>query len=36
MIYSANYLSVAYYGVPFMLVSSGFGGYTAYAISRRV
>jgi uncharacterized BrkB/YihY/UPF0761 family membrane protein len=35
-IYSANYLSIAYYGVPFMLVSSGFGGYTAYAISKRV
>ena len=34
-IYPANYFSVAYYGVPFMLVSSGFGGYTAYAISRR-
>ena len=34
--YSANYFSVAYYGVPFMLISSGFGGYTAYAISRRV
>jgi hypothetical protein len=35
-IYPANYFSVAYYGVPFMLVSSGFGGYTAYAISKRV
>ena len=35
-IYTANYFSVAYYGVPFMLVSSGFGGYTAYAISKRV
>lgn len=34
--YSANYFSIAYYGVPFMLVSSGFGGYTAYAISRHV
>lgn len=34
--YTANYLSVAYYGVPFMLISSGFGGYTAYAISKRV
>ncbi len=32
--YPANYFSVAYYGVPFMLISSGFGGYTAYAISR--
>jgi hypothetical protein len=35
-VYPANYFSVAYYGVPFMLVSSGFGGYTAYAISKRV
>ena len=34
--YQANYLSVACYGVPFMLVSSGFGGYTAYAISKRI
>ena len=32
--YTANYFSVAYYGVPFMLISAGFGGYTAYAISR--
>ena len=36
VIYPANYFSIAYYGVPFMLVSSGFGGYTAYAISKRV
>ncbi len=36
LVYSANYFSVAYYGVPFMLLSSGFGGYTAYAISRHV
>ncbi len=34
--YSADYFSVAYYGIPFMLISSGFGGYTAYAISARV
>ena len=34
--YTADYFSVAYYGVPFMLVSSGFAGYTAYAISKRV
>ncbi len=33
--YTANYFSVAYYGVPFMLLSSAFGGYTAYAISKR-
>jgi hypothetical protein len=31
-----TYLGVAYYALPFMLVSSGFGGYTAYAISRGV
>lgn len=36
LIYTADYFSVAYYGVPFMLVSSSFGGYTAYAISKRV
>jgi hypothetical protein len=36
LVYTANYLSIAYYGVPFMLVSSGFGGYTAYAVSKRV
>lgn len=35
-IHPGSYLGVAYYGVPFMLVSSGFGGYTAYAISRHV
>jgi len=35
-LYKANYFSVAYYGIPFMLVSSGFGGYTAYAISKSV
>jgi hypothetical protein len=29
-----SFLSVAYYGVPFLLVSSGFGAYTAYAISQ--
>ncbi len=31
-----TYLGVAYYGAPFMLISSAFGGYTAYAISRGV
>ncbi len=31
-----TYLGLAYYGVPFMLISSAFGGYTAYAISKRV
>lgn len=35
-IHPGTYLGVAYYGLPFMLVNSGFGGYTAYAISRRV
>jgi hypothetical protein len=29
-----SFLGIAYYAVPFLLVSSGFGGYTAYAISR--
>jgi hypothetical protein len=31
---SGSFLGVAYYALPFLLVSSGFGGYTAYAISR--
>ncbi len=34
--YPADYFTVAYYGVPFMLVSSAFGGYTAHAISKGV
>jgi hypothetical protein len=29
-----SFLGVAYYGVPFLLISSGFGAYTAYAISQ--
>jgi hypothetical protein len=29
-----SFLGIAYYGLPFLLVSSGFGGYTAYAISK--
>ena len=28
-----SFLGIAYYGVPFLLISSGFGGYTAHAIS---
>lgn len=28
-----SFLGVAYYGVPFLILSSGFGGYTAWAIS---
>jgi hypothetical protein len=31
-----SFLGVAYYGLPFLIVNSGFGGYTAYAISRNV
>lgn len=31
-----TFLSIAYYGVPLLLVNSAFGGYTAYAISKRV
>jgi hypothetical protein len=30
-----SFLGISYYGVPFLLVSSGFAGYTAYAISKR-
>lgn len=29
-----SFLGIAYYGVPFLLVNSAFGGYTAYAIAR--
>jgi hypothetical protein len=29
-----SFLGIAYYGVPFLLISSGFGAYTAYAISQ--
>lgn len=29
-----SFLGIAYYAVPFLLVSSGFGAYTAYAISQ--
>ncbi len=28
-----TFLSIAYYSVPFLLVNSAFGGYTAYAIA---
>ena len=31
----ASFFSLAYYGLPFLLVNSGFAGYTAHAISRR-
>jgi len=31
---SGTFLGIAYYGVPFLLVNSAFGGYTAYAIAR--
>ena len=30
-----SFLGIAYYGVPFLLVSSAFGGYTAYAIAQK-
>jgi hypothetical protein len=29
-----SFIGIAYYGVPFLLISSGFGAYTAYAISQ--
>jgi hypothetical protein len=31
-----SFLGVAYYGLPLLILNSGFGGYTAYAISRHV
>ena len=33
---TGSFLGVAYYGLPLMILNSGFGGYTAYAISRNV
>jgi hypothetical protein len=33
---TGSFLGIAYYGLPFMLLNSGFAGYTAYAISRSV
>ena len=33
---TGSFLGVAYYGLPLMLLNSGFAGYTAYAISRNV
>ena len=29
-----SFLGIAYYALPFLLISSGFGGYTAYAVSQ--
>jgi hypothetical protein len=31
-----NYLTVAYYALPWLLLNSGFGGYTAWVITRNV
>lgn len=31
-----SFLGIAYYGLPCLIVNSGFGGYTAYAVSRNV
>jgi hypothetical protein len=31
-----SFLGIAYYALPFLLVSSGFGGYIAYAISQEI
>ena len=31
-----SFLGIAYYGVPFLLTSSSFAGYTAYAITREI
>jgi hypothetical protein len=31
-----TFLGVAYYGLPLLIINSGFGGYTAYAISQNV
>jgi hypothetical protein len=31
----ASFFSTAYYGLPFLLVNSGFADYTAHAIARK-
>ncbi len=31
-----SFLGVAYYGIPLLILNSGFGGYTAYAVSQKV
>ncbi len=31
-----SFLGIAYYGLPLLILNGGFGGYTAYAISRHV
>ncbi|MBU4313984.1 MAG: hypothetical protein KJ821_04240 [Actinobacteria bacterium] len=31
---SGSFLGVAYFGLPWLIINSGFGGYTAYAISK--
>ncbi len=32
----ASFIGMAYFGVPWLLLNSAFGGYTAYAISRNI
>ncbi|UJG41586.1 MAG: hypothetical protein K9W45_03755 [Candidatus Heimdallarchaeum aukensis] len=33
---SGSFLGIAYFGLPWLLVNSAFGGYTAYAISKKI
>ena len=33
---TGTFLGVAYYGLPLLIINSGFGGYTAYAIFKNV
>jgi hypothetical protein len=33
---TASFVGIAYFGVPWMVISSAFGGYTAYALARDI
>jgi len=33
---SGSFIGIAYFGLPWLLVNSAFGGYTAYAISKKI
>lgn len=33
---AGSFMGIAYFGLPWMIINSAFGGYTAYAITRSV
>ena len=35
-VHPGSYLGVAYFGFPWLLINSGFGGFTAYSIFRSI